>query len=50
VRPGDVLRIEVETLQDRRNTMRFAGKCSVDGKVVCEAELLAMIGKKGDAI
>jgi UDP-3-O-[3-hydroxymyristoyl] N-acetylglucosamine deacetylase/3-hydroxyacyl-[acyl-carrier-protein] dehydratase len=48
VRPGDVLRIEVETLQDRRSTMRFAGKCYVDNKVVCEAELLAMVGKKGD--
>ncbi len=50
VRPGDVLRIEVETLQDRRNTMRFAGKCFVGDKVVCEAELLAMVGKKGDAL
>ena len=50
VRPGDVLRIEVETLQDRRGTMRFAGKCYVDDKVVCEAELFAMLGKKGDAI
>jgi UDP-3-O-[3-hydroxymyristoyl] N-acetylglucosamine deacetylase/3-hydroxyacyl-[acyl-carrier-protein] dehydratase len=50
VRPGDVLRIEVETLQDRRSTMRFAGKCTVNGKVVCEAEILAMLGKKGDAI
>ncbi len=48
VRPGDVLQIEVETLQDRRSTMRFAGKCYVNNKVVCEAELLAMVGKKGD--
>jgi UDP-3-O-[3-hydroxymyristoyl] N-acetylglucosamine deacetylase/3-hydroxyacyl-[acyl-carrier-protein] dehydratase len=48
VRPGDSLRIEVETLQDRRNTMRFAGKCFVGNKLVCEAELLAMIGKKGE--
>jgi len=48
VRPGDVLRIEVETLQDRRNTMRFAGKCFVGNKVVCEAELFAMVGKKGE--
>lgn len=50
VRPGDVLRIEIETLQDRRNTLRFAGKCYVDDKIVCEAELLAMLGKKGDAL
>jgi len=50
VRPGDALRMEVELLQDRRNTMRFAGKCFVGEKLVCEAELFAMIGKKGDAI
>ncbi|HUI93440.1 MAG TPA: bifunctional UDP-3-O-[3-hydroxymyristoyl] N-acetylglucosamine deacetylase/3-hydroxyacyl-ACP dehydratase [Chitinivibrionales bacterium] len=50
VKPGDVLRIEVETLQDRRNTMRFGGKCYVGDKLVCEAELFAMLGKKGDAI
>jgi len=48
VRPGDVLRIEVETLQDRRNTLRFAGKCYVGDKIVCEAELFALLGKKGD--
>jgi UDP-3-O-[3-hydroxymyristoyl] N-acetylglucosamine deacetylase/3-hydroxyacyl-[acyl-carrier-protein] dehydratase len=48
VQPGDTLRIEVETLQDRRNTMRFAGKCYVGNKIVCEAELFAMIGKKGE--
>jgi UDP-3-O-[3-hydroxymyristoyl] N-acetylglucosamine deacetylase/3-hydroxyacyl-[acyl-carrier-protein] dehydratase len=50
VRPGDVLRIEVETLQDRRSTMRFAGRCYVGSKVVCEAEILAMLGKKGGEI
>jgi UDP-3-O-[3-hydroxymyristoyl] N-acetylglucosamine deacetylase/3-hydroxyacyl-[acyl-carrier-protein] dehydratase len=50
VRPGDVLRIEVETLQDRRNTMRFAGKCYVGKKLVCEAELLAMLSKKGEEL
>jgi UDP-3-O-[3-hydroxymyristoyl] N-acetylglucosamine deacetylase / 3-hydroxyacyl-[acyl-carrier-protein] dehydratase len=50
VRPGDVLRIEVETLQDRRNTMRFAGKCYVGKKLVCEAELLAMVSKKGEEL
>jgi UDP-3-O-[3-hydroxymyristoyl] N-acetylglucosamine deacetylase/3-hydroxyacyl-[acyl-carrier-protein] dehydratase len=50
VRPGDSLRLEVEMLQERRNTMRFAGKCLVDNKVVCEAELFAMLGKKGEAM
>jgi UDP-3-O-[3-hydroxymyristoyl] N-acetylglucosamine deacetylase/3-hydroxyacyl-[acyl-carrier-protein] dehydratase len=50
VRPGDSLRIEVEMLQERRNTMRFAGKCYVGDKVVCEAELFAMLGKKGESL
>jgi UDP-3-O-[3-hydroxymyristoyl] N-acetylglucosamine deacetylase / 3-hydroxyacyl-[acyl-carrier-protein] dehydratase len=45
VRPGDTLRMEVEMLQDRRSTIRFAGKCFVDAKLVCEAELMAMVGK-----
>ena len=44
VRPGDSLRIECEVLQFRRNTMRFVGKCFVEDKLVCEAELLAMVG------
>jgi len=46
VRPGDVLRIEVEMLKDRRNTVLFAGKCYVGNKLVSEAELLAMLTKK----
>lgn len=46
VRPGDTLRIEVEMLQDRRSTIRFAGKCYVGSKLVCEAELMAMVSKK----
>jgi UDP-3-O-[3-hydroxymyristoyl] N-acetylglucosamine deacetylase/3-hydroxyacyl-[acyl-carrier-protein] dehydratase len=45
VYPGDCLRIECEMLQLRRGTMRFAGKCLVDGRVVCEAEMFAMLGK-----
>jgi len=47
VRPGDVLRIEVELLQERRDTLRIAGKCYVGNKLVCEAEILAMLAKKG---
>jgi UDP-3-O-[3-hydroxymyristoyl] N-acetylglucosamine deacetylase / 3-hydroxyacyl-[acyl-carrier-protein] dehydratase len=45
VRPGDALRIECSVLHDRRNTIRFEGKCFVDDRIVCEAEMLAMIGK-----
>jgi UDP-3-O-[3-hydroxymyristoyl] N-acetylglucosamine deacetylase/3-hydroxyacyl-[acyl-carrier-protein] dehydratase len=47
VRPGDVLRIEVEMLKDRRTTLRFAGKCYVGNKLVSEAELMAMLAPKG---
>jgi 3-hydroxymyristoyl/3-hydroxydecanoyl-(acyl carrier protein) dehydratase len=46
VRPGDCLRIEIETLQARAMSQRFAGKCYVGDKVVCEAELFARVGKK----
>jgi UDP-3-O-[3-hydroxymyristoyl] N-acetylglucosamine deacetylase/3-hydroxyacyl-[acyl-carrier-protein] dehydratase len=38
VRPGDVLRIEVKMLQFRMGIGKFAGKCYVDDKLVCEAE------------
>ncbi len=48
VRPGDVLRIETEMLQDRRSTIRFAGKCYVGSRLVCEAELMAMLSKKDE--
>jgi UDP-3-O-[3-hydroxymyristoyl] N-acetylglucosamine deacetylase/3-hydroxyacyl-[acyl-carrier-protein] dehydratase len=48
VRPGDCLRLECETLQTRRNTLKFSGKCFVGDKLVCEAEMMAMIGKKGE--
>jgi beta-hydroxyacyl-ACP dehydratase FabZ len=47
VRPGDTLRMELEMLQNRRSTIRFAGKCYVGSKLVCEAELMAMLGKVG---
>ena len=46
VRPGDCLRIEAEMKQNRRDTIRFKGECYVDDKLVCEAELLAMLASK----
>lgn len=42
--PGDCLRMEIEMLQRRKTSMRFAGKCYVKDHLVCEAELMAMIG------
>jgi len=46
VRPGDVLRIQATMLQNRRDTIRFRGECFVENKLVCEAELMAMITDK----
>ena len=41
VRPGDVLRIEVDLLSWRRGMGPAQGKVLVDGKVACESEILA---------
>ncbi len=46
VRPGDCLRIEVEMLQNRRDTIKFRGQCFVENKLVSEAELMAMLATK----
>jgi UDP-3-O-[3-hydroxymyristoyl] N-acetylglucosamine deacetylase/3-hydroxyacyl-[acyl-carrier-protein] dehydratase len=43
VTPGDQLRMEVTLVQRRRNVCRMAGKATVDGQVVAEAEMTAMI-------
>ena len=45
VRPGDVLRIDVKMLQFKRGIGKFAGKCFVDDKLVCEAEGMAIFKK-----
>jgi 3-hydroxyacyl-[acyl-carrier-protein] dehydratase len=41
--PGDVLELHVEMLKRRGPAARFACKGIVDGQVVAEAELMAMI-------
>ena len=43
VRPGDQLRFEVEIVQLRGKVCRIAGVAKVDGAVVCEAEMAAMV-------
>lgn len=43
VTPGDQLRMEVALVQRRRNVCKVAGKAYVDGQVVAEAEMTAMI-------
>jgi 3-hydroxyacyl-[acyl-carrier-protein] dehydratase len=44
--PGDQLRLELEITKHRQSIWGFKGKALVDGKLVAEAELLAMLGEK----
>lgn len=37
--PGDQMLIEVEFIKEKRGITLFTGKATVDGKIVCEAEL-----------
>ena len=46
VTPGDQLRLEVQALQSRGKVWKFKGEAKVDGKVVCEAEFMAMTTKE----
>ena len=43
VRPGDQLRFELDMLQVRGKICRMKGVAKVDGEVVCEAEMAAMV-------
>ena len=43
VLPGDQVRFELELLKKRSNIMAFKGVALVDGGVVAEAEMMAMI-------
>ena len=38
--PGDQLVLEVEYLKERRGIAKFTGVASVDGEVVCSADLM----------
>jgi len=44
--PGDQLHLEVKLIQRRGNVFKFAGRGLVDGKVVAEAEFMAMVTDK----
>jgi UDP-3-O-[3-hydroxymyristoyl] N-acetylglucosamine deacetylase/3-hydroxyacyl-[acyl-carrier-protein] dehydratase len=46
VRPGDQLRFEVEIVQIRGPVCRVRGVAKVEGDVVCEAEMAAMVRDK----
>ena len=43
VRPGDVLRMEVEVLKHRGDLYKFRGEAFVGAKLACEAEWAAMV-------
>ncbi len=44
--PGDQLIVEMISLKRRTNLFKMAGKASVDGNLVAEAEIMAMTGGK----
>ncbi len=44
--PGDQLHLELEITKHRQAIWGFKGKALVDGKLVAEAELLAMMGEE----
>jgi 3-hydroxyacyl-[acyl-carrier-protein] dehydratase len=43
VEPGCLLQLDVEFVQKRTSICKFAGRASVDGKLVAEANFTAMI-------
>jgi 3-hydroxyacyl-[acyl-carrier-protein] dehydratase len=44
--PGDQLRLELEITRHRQLIWGFKGKAFVEGKLVAEADLLAMLGEE----
>lgn len=40
VEPGDQLQLSVKFVKEKRGIWKFGGEASVDGKVVCSAELM----------
>jgi 3-hydroxyacyl-[acyl-carrier-protein] dehydratase len=43
VEPGCLLQLDVDFVQKRTSICKFAGRASVDGKLVAEANFTAMI-------
>ena len=44
--PGDQVRFELEVIQARELYWKLKGTATVDGKKVCESDLMAMLGDK----
>lgn len=43
VRPGDQLKLEVELIKSKQDVFKFKGIASVDGQLVCSAEMISAI-------
>jgi 3-hydroxyacyl-[acyl-carrier-protein] dehydratase len=43
VEPGDTVRYHMTKINNRRNMWWYRGEARVDGNLVCEAELSAML-------
>ncbi|MFC3886447.1 3-hydroxyacyl-ACP dehydratase FabZ [Bacillus songklensis] len=46
VKPGDQLRLEVEMVRVRGSIGKGKGTATVDGEIVCEAEIMFALGEK----
>lgn len=47
--PGDQLTLQVDVLRARESALKVLGTASVDGKVVCSAELMSVRGSASDS-
>jgi|TARA_B100001996_G_scaffold68936_1_gene50308 3-hydroxyacyl-[acyl-carrier-protein] dehydratase len=47
VLPGDVMMIEVNLMQSKKDVYKFDAICKVDNNIVCTAELLGAVRDKG---
>jgi beta-hydroxyacyl-ACP dehydratase FabZ len=48
VRPGDQLRIEMTVLKRKGTVAKMAGRATVDGLLVAEAEVMCKLERKGE--
>jgi len=49
VMPGDTLRLEMAVIKRRANVAKMAGRATVDGQLVAEAEVMCKLADKEDA-
>jgi len=46
--PGDTLRLEMQIIKRRTNVAKMAGRATVDGQLVAEAEVMCKLADKED--